>query len=173
MRGQLDDVAVWGTALSGTDIQALYNKTKRPDEINAPNLGRGDQTITFGALGDQTYLVAPIELSATASSGLGVTFSVESGPGRVEGKRLTITGAGTVAVVASQAGNGRHMRAVPVTRSFEVGKAAQTITLGAIADRDFTTTPIVLSGSASSGLGVTLTVSSGPATVLGSTLTLT
>ena len=40
-------------------------------------------------------------------------------------------------------------------------------------DRDFTTTPIVLSGTTTSGLEVAYSVTSGPATVTGSNLTLT
>jgi MBG domain (YGX type)/Abnormal spindle-like microcephaly-assoc'd, ASPM-SPD-2-Hydin/Beta-propeller repeat len=85
------------------------------------------QTITFNALPNVTYGVAPITLAATASSGLAVTYSV-TGPAMVSGSTLAITGAGTVSVTASQAGNADYNAAISVTRSFAVNKAPLTIT---------------------------------------------
>ncbi len=64
------------------------------------------QTITFPPPASPvTYGVKPITLQAKASSGLPVTFNVVSGPAKVAGNRLTITGAGTVEVEAYQSGN--------------------------------------------------------------------
>jgi hypothetical protein len=63
------------------------------------------QTITFGALSKQVVGDAPFALSASASSGLPVSFSVLSGPAVVSGNILTMTGAGLVVVRASQAGD--------------------------------------------------------------------
>ena len=80
------------------------------------------QTITFPALPAVTYGVAPITLAATASSGLPVSYTV-TGPATLSGSTLTITGAGTVAVTATQAGNGSYGAASPVTRGFVVSKA--------------------------------------------------
>jgi YD repeat-containing protein len=67
-----------------------------------------------------TYGVAPITLTATASSGLPVTFSVLSGPATVSGSTLTITGAGTVVVAANQAGNSNYAAAAQVTQTITV-----------------------------------------------------
>jgi hypothetical protein len=78
------------------------------------------QTITFGTLADQVYPVAPLTLSATASSGLAVSFSVISGPAGVSGTTLTITGAGTVTVQADQPGNANYQAAPAVPRTFAV-----------------------------------------------------
>ena len=75
-----------------------------------------------------TYGVKPITLSATASSGLAVTFSVVSGPATVSGSTLTITGAGTVVVAANQAGNATYAAAPKVTNSITVNKAKLTVT---------------------------------------------
>jgi uncharacterized repeat protein (TIGR03803 family) len=69
------------------------------------------QTINFGPLAGQTYGVGPITLSATATSGLPVGFSVLSGPATLSGNVLTVTGAGTVVVQASQPGNGTRATA--------------------------------------------------------------
>jgi Protein of unknown function (DUF3443) len=80
------------------------------------------QTITFGALPGVTDGVAPITLTATASSGLAVSYAV-TGPATVSGSTLTITGAGSVTVTASQAGNSNFTAATPVAQTFAVTTA--------------------------------------------------
>ncbi len=87
------------------------------------------QTITFPNPGTKTYGVAPITLSATASSGLPITYSVTSGPATVNGGVLTITGAGSVKVQAAQSGNTNYSAAATsVSVTFTVNAASQTIT---------------------------------------------
>jgi mucin-19 len=86
------------------------------------------QTINFGPIANQTYGVAPITLSATANSSLPVSFSVISGPATLSGNVLTVTGAGTVEVEASQLGNATYIAAVPVDESFTVEPAPLTVT---------------------------------------------
>src|SRR5664280_2883937 len=86
------------------------------------------QTITFPNPGTQTYGIPPIALMATATSGLPVTYTVNSGPATVSGSLLTITGAGTVSVTANQAGNGGWLPAPPVTQFFTVNPAVLIVT---------------------------------------------
>jgi RHS repeat-associated protein len=81
---------------------------------------KASQTISFTVPSPVTYPVSPITLSATASSGLPVTFNVVSGPGTVSGSTLTITGVGTVVVAANQAGNTYYSAAPQVTQSVVV-----------------------------------------------------
>ncbi len=131
------------------------------------------QTITFTQPANKTYGNSPFTLSATASSGLTVSFSIMSGPATVSGSTLTITGAGTVVVRASQAGNGSYGAAANVDRTFTVSKASQTITFTQPANKTYGNSPFALSASASSGLAITFSIVSGPATVSGSTLTIT
>jgi sugar lactone lactonase YvrE len=90
--------------------------------------GGTPQTITFTAPSSPvTYGVSPIALSASASSGLAVTFSVVSGPGSLSGSTLTITGAGTVVVAANQAGDNNYAAAPQVTQSVVVDQATPVI----------------------------------------------
>ena len=84
------------------------------------------QTITFGPLSDKTYGDAPFILSATASSGLIPTFSIVSGPATISGDTVTLTGAGTVTVRASQAGSAGYLAAATVDQSFIVLTALQS-----------------------------------------------
>jgi uncharacterized repeat protein (TIGR03803 family) len=86
------------------------------------------QTIIFANPGTKNYGVTPITLTATASSGLPITYTVTSGPATVSGSTLTITGAGSVTVEAAQAGNSSYAAATPVTVSFMVNPATLTVT---------------------------------------------
>jgi sugar lactone lactonase YvrE len=76
------------------------------------------QTITFTGLpATATFGTAgPYTLNGTASSGLAVSYSV-TGPATISGTTLTITGAGTVVVTASQAGNAIYKAATPVSQT--------------------------------------------------------
>lgn len=70
------------------------------------------QTITFPAIGDQVITSRAVNLSATTSSGLPVSFSVVSGPAAVRGTVLTLTGLGSVTVRALQVGNSNYARSL-------------------------------------------------------------
>lgn len=89
--------------------------------------GNETQSITFASLPNVTYGAAAINLSATASSGLPVSYAV-SGPATLSGSILTLTGAGAVTVTAQQAGNATFAAAAPVLQSFVVNKAVLTVT---------------------------------------------
>jgi len=79
------------------------------------------QTITFGALSNQPYSTAPFTVSATASSGLAVTFaSTSSTVCTVSGSTVTLVSVGTCTIQATQAGNANYAAATPVSQSFEV-----------------------------------------------------
>jgi hypothetical protein len=91
-------------------------------------------------------------LSATATSGLAVSYSV-TGPATISGSILSITGAGNVVVTASQAGNSDYSAATPVSLSIAVSPASQTITFPAIAAQTVGAS-VSLSATATSGLAV-------------------
>ena len=79
-----------------------------------------NQTIDFPNPGPQ-IATNKIGLSATASSGLPVTFAVTSGPGEInEETNLIFTGVGTVVVVALQEGDENWNPAPNVTNSITI-----------------------------------------------------
>ncbi|MCU1603534.1 MAG: hypothetical protein JWO22_4243 [Frankiales bacterium] len=132
------------------------------------------QTITFGALTGATFGDATRTLEATATSGLPVSYSVPGGaPCTVAGSTLTITGAGSCAVTAAQAGNASYSAATAVTQTLTIAKATQTIPAPAVGPLAFLHAPVTLPATSSAALPVTYIVTSGPCTVSGSTLTLT
>lgn len=113
------------------------------------------QQISFAALPTRTNQDPPFTVAATASSGLPVSFSVVSGPATVSGSTVTLTGAGTVTLRASQAGNHQYAAATPVDQAFNVssdrGRRPQTIA--------FALPSLGQLGIVPAGAAVTLTVS--------------
>jgi sugar lactone lactonase YvrE len=82
---------------------------------------QGSQTIAFGTLSNQTLGSAPFTLSATASSGLAVSFaSTTPVVCTVSGATVTLVVAGTCTIQATQAGNVNYGAATPVNQSFQV-----------------------------------------------------
>ena len=122
------------------------------------------QTITFtspatGEVGND------ITLTATATSGLDVTFAITAevpatGDGTVAtlaSDTLMLTGAGTVTVTASQAGNGTYEEATAVVQTITVTKRTQAITFTLAAEGEVGEN-ITLAATASSGLDVTFEI---------------
>ncbi|NCD21923.1 MAG: hypothetical protein EOL90_03150, partial [Spartobacteria bacterium] len=122
----------------------------------------GPQTIDFPAISDQATTNV-VELSATASSGLDVSFAVLSGPATldVDGVTLTFTGAGDVSIVASQAGGGGWDPADPVTNTFNVTKALATVTLSDLAQAYDGTARAATVATVPEGLTVDVTYAGG------------
>ncbi|HEX4021133.1 MAG TPA: choice-of-anchor Q domain-containing protein [Acidobacteriaceae bacterium] len=105
------------------------------------------QTITFTPPpASVTYGAAPIVLSATSTSGLPVTFQVDSGPGTISGNTLILTGAGTVAVEADAVGSNSYQSATPVVVHITVLQAPLTVT-AANATRVYGTANPVFTGT--------------------------
>jgi hypothetical protein len=94
---------------------------------NSLTVSMADQTITFPQPADFTWLGGSDTLTATASSGLAVSYSVLSGPCSVSLGTLTANHAGSCVVAADQAGNGNYNAASQVTRTVTVQKADQAI----------------------------------------------
>jgi hypothetical protein len=139
-------------ALSGSSFLASFSGNGGSVIDAQAHPAGSSQTISFGPLGNQTFGVAPITLSATTSSGLSVSFAVLSGPATVSGKVLTITGVGTVTVEASQPGNTEFEPAIPVDQSFTVAKAATTAVVASSANPVLAGQLVTFTVTISSGL---------------------
>src|SRR5271157_2772241 len=119
------------TMTSGTGICSVIanqvgnsNYAAAPQVTQTVNATPVSQIISFAPpVTPVNYGVPPITLSASASSGLPVAFSVLSGPATVNGSILTITGPGTVIVAADQAGDTDYAPAAEVTQTIEVNLA--------------------------------------------------
>jgi hypothetical protein len=129
------------------------------------------QTITFANPGTQTYGEEPFTPVATASSGLPVTFEV-SEDCTIENGALVLTGAGSCTVTAQQSGDSQYQQAPPVSRTFTVEKAAQTIDFS-VAEHTYGEPDFTISASATSGEPVSFSRQSGDCTVSGDTVHIT
>lgn len=116
-----NSVMLTATDPSGNSSSTTITVTVEPYKL--------DQTITFDAISDQVYGNSDITLSASASSGLSVSYSIISGSAVTHsGNTLTIVGTGSVTIEASQSGDADYYEANSVQRSFTVAKAPLTIT---------------------------------------------
>ncbi len=150
---------------------ATYNAA--PQVTQNITVGKGTQTITFGTAPALT-VGGTGTVSATASSGLAVTFtSTTTSICTVSGSTVTGVAAGTCTIAANQAGNSNYNAATQVTQNITVTAANtnQTITFGT-APTIRVGTSGTLSATASSGLAVTFTSTTTTiCTVSGSTVT--
>ncbi|MHC1707290.1 MAG: LamG-like jellyroll fold domain-containing protein [Bacteroidales bacterium] len=84
-------------------------------------LNPGYQAISFPQLDPKLITDGPFTISATATSGLPVSFDIVSGPATINGNTITLSGTeGEVKVRATQGGNGTYTPATPVINTFFV-----------------------------------------------------
>ena len=88
---------------------------------------KANQTITFGALANKTYGDADFTVSATASSGLPVSFTA-SGACTISGNTVHITGMGSCTITAHQAGNSNYNAAPDMSHTFTVNITYERLT---------------------------------------------
>jgi hypothetical protein len=141
--------------------------------VLAVTLGFNQQTISFAALPSQIIGAAPFTVSATASSGLPVSFTLATPAAcSLSGSKVTILAAGSCSITASQPGNATYS-AASVTQSFTVGLVPQTITFGPLSDVTLGAGPFTVKATASSGQPVTfITTSVTVCSLSGSTVTI-
>jgi hypothetical protein len=86
------------------------------------------QTITFGAIAGKTYGDAVFTLGATASSSLPVSYaSSNTGVATLSNDTVTIIGAGSTTITASQSGNSNYAAATPVQQTLSVAQKPVSI----------------------------------------------
>ena len=133
-------------------------------------VGAGAPTISF-TVPNQTYGAAPFAVAATSNSTGAFTYSVVSGPATITGSTVTLTGAGTVVLQASEAADSNYA-AASKTATFTVTAGAPTISF-TVGNQAYGTAPFAVAATSNSTGAFTYSVVSGPATISGSTVTLT
>jgi alpha-tubulin suppressor-like RCC1 family protein/sugar lactone lactonase YvrE len=154
-------------SVAGTIADSNYQGTASGTLV----IAKASQTVTFGSLPASTSVGASFDATATASSGLSVTFSVVSGNASVSGSTVTLHDGNPVTLRATQAGNA-NLTAATANVTVSAVKLSQFIAWDSIADTIVGSDPIPLVTYVSSGLPIVFTVT-GPATVSGSNLVLT
>jgi hypothetical protein len=128
--------------------------------------------LAFAPVSAQTYGNAPFIVSATSASSGAVTYTVVSGPATIAGNIVTLTGAGTVVVSASQAATGNYAAAT-ANVSFTVAVEIPVLAFAPVSAEAYGNAPFIVSATSASSGAVTYTVVSGPATIAGNIVTLT
>ena len=132
------------------------------------------QAITFNPIPDTVVGAPSFTLTATASSGLPVTYS--STPATVctvSAAIATVVGAGTCVIQATQTGSSSYAAAAPVSQSFKVTLNSQAISFNSIPDALLGTPPLALTATASSGLPIAFSsTTTSVCTVSGTNVTL-
>lgn len=119
------------------------------------------QTITFDPIAAKDALTS-FTLSATASSGLAVSFnSTTPKECKVSGNTASLLFPGKCTIVASQPGDDSFYSALPIQRTITVDRAIQTIKFPPIPTQKPGVT-VLLKATAGSGLPVTYSASSSP-----------
>jgi len=104
-------------------------------------VAKGNQTITFGTLGNKQYGDANFALTATASSSLAVTYvSSNTSVATISGSTVTVVGIGTTTITASQAGTANYNAATSVDQTLTVTPKSLTITGVTIAGKTYDST---------------------------------
>ncbi len=151
-----------GTCTLAADQGGNSSWAAAPQVTQNVAIGQGLNTISFGAQASQTYSSGgtfPISPTATASSGLQVTYSsLTTSVCTVSGQAVNILSGGTCTLAANQGGNANWAAAAQATQNVVIAPAANTISF-AHPGAQAVGTPLVLSASASSGLPVAFAVS--------------
>ena len=131
------------------------------------------QTITFAVLPAKTFGDAAFTLTATTSSGLAISYvSSNTAVATVVGNTVTIAGAGTTTITASQSGNANYHAALDAARSLDISKANNAITFNALGDKAVGDAAFVLSATATSGLAPSFSTTSTKISIAGSQVTI-
>ena len=161
-----------GTCTIAANQAGNYQYAPAPQVTQSFSVLPGSQGLTFTQLSSQNYGTPPFTVSASASTGLPVTFSSTT-PSvcTVSGSTVSIVNVGTCTIAANQAGNSNYQAAAQVTQSFTVNPEPQTITFAALANQIVGGT-FNVSATASSGLPVVFSATSSVCSITGSTVTL-
>ena len=109
--------------------------------------------------------------SNTASTGA-FTYTVVSGPATISGNTVTLTGGGTLTLRAVQASDANYSAANAST-TITVRGATAALQFAAIPRHVYGDAPFTVSASSGSPAPITYSVTSGPATISGDTVTIT
>lgn len=132
---------------------SIYNPV---DSIFTFTIDKAAQEIVYTQPKDHAFGEADFLLEAEASSKLPLSLQVIKGNVKLQGKLVTILGAGEVEIRASQAGNDNYQSAKMVTIRFNVAKLDQYIVFDPIADRIYGDPAFTLSATSSQRLPVSL-----------------
>ena len=141
------------TIAANTSASPSGNYMAAPEATQNVAIGLAAQTITFPDPGAQTLTSGTFAVAASTDSALQIVFTTTTGGvcsigstsflGLTTTATVTMLTAGTCTITASQAGDGNHAAAAPVTRNVQIAKKSTTVTLsGPTSTQQGQSTPI-------------------------------
>jgi len=132
------------------------------------------QTITLASTATKTFGDVAYTLPASTDKSKTITYSSSNtAVATVSGNTVTIKGAGTTDITATQAGDTYYYAAPTVTQTLTVNKANQIITFSAFATKTYGDAAIILPSTSSAGLSISYSSNNtAVASVSGNTLTI-
>ena len=164
-----------GTCTLKASQAASANFSAPPDETASFTVLNGLNLITFQALTNTPINLPPPALTASANSGLPVSFASTTGSTcsvNSDGSGFTLLAVGDCSITASQAGNGTVGAAIPVTKKFNVTAAVNVITFPDLPASSLSNGAPTLAATSTAGTVVYTSETTPVCTVSGSTITL-
>ena len=178
-----DIAAASGNSITITGTGIIYvtadqsgngNYTAAPQVYDTFNVTKGNQNIVIDNIPNKRINDPAFNFNATVSTGLPLVFSITTTPltgvASLNGNTITLLGdTGTVTITVTQAGN-QFYNAASAQRVFKVIGLSQTITFDPVTNKTFGDPVFTVNAIASTGLPVTYSIFSGPATISGNTV---
>ncbi len=160
-----------GTIVIGATQAALGNYAAGFGQLSIP-VAQAAVNLYPTAVPQQVFGVAPFAIGATSVSSGVVAYTVLSGPARVVGHTVQVTGVGVVKIGATQSAAGNYLGA-SAQISFAVVAAKPTLTLNLIANQIFGSPSFSVSAQSDSSAAITYGVIGGPAKMINGVITTT
>ena len=121
---------------------------------------KADQYFVFKPIPSKIYEDPPILLPATTNAGLNIMYSSSSNLINIKEDTLQIiAGGGLVRITAYNTGNKFYQPLAPVSRTFSISKAQQSIHFPQILNKIYGDAPIILDSISNKNLSITYTSS--------------
>ena len=153
-----------GTCQVTVTRAAGTNYLSKTSSAQSITVSKASQTIRFtSSVPDEPDALDTYTPTATASSGLSVSFTIAAGSSAVctiAAGVVTFDTAGSCAIEADQSGNTSYSAATTVTQTIVVGKKNQNITFGSLSNKTWGSAAFQVSATASSSLAITYSADS-------------
>lgn len=136
----------------------------------------GDPGLQFSSFSDHLCTDSPFTVTAQSLSSGAVSYSVLSGPASIKGSTVTLSGVPGTVVIQAQVAATNTFRGATAQAMFNVNAATLAdphLVVSTISDHIRTDSPFAISAKSQSTAPITFSLVGGPASVSGSTVSLT
>ena len=160
-----------GTVVVGASQAEVSTYAAATARITFDVLPKPVPTLTLPSVATKTNGVGAFSVRASSNSSGYITYSILSGPATISGPTVTVNGAGTVVVGASQAEVTTYAAATAHITFDVLPKPVPTLTLPSIATKTNGVGAFSVQASSNSYGAITYSLISGPATISGHMVT--